>query len=318
MNNINLGYACINMQLSCPQQWGNQPRGVERITTNRTMIRRTFDERGLPYASELALKNCRDLLKILQWNEAHNIKFFRLTSNMFPWASEYKLSELPDFNAIRDALQAAGDFIRLHSHRVTSHPGPFNKLTSPKERVILNTIRDLDHHGEVFDMLGLSRTPYNKLNIHVGAHYNNKPMALANFNKNFHRLSEGARSRLTVENDDKASLYSTKELHDEVYLNIGIPIVHDLHHHTFCTGGLDQEEALLTAAMTWGDIKPVVHYSQSRSVEHDDPKIRANAHSDSYWTPVNTCGLDVDVMLECKHKELGLYAMRDLLAGGVS
>ena len=235
MNNINLGYACINMQLSCPQQWGNQPRGVERITTNRTMIRRTFVERGLPYASELALKNCIDLLKILQWNEAHDIKFFRLTSNMFPWASEYKLSDLPDFNAIRDALQAAGDFIRLHEHRVTSHPGPFNKLTSPDERVILNTVRDLDHHGEVFD------------------------------------------------------------------------------HHTFCTGDLDQAEALLTAAMTWGDIKPVVHYSQSRSVEHNDSKIRANAHSDSYWTPVDTHGLNVDVMLECKHKELGLYAMRELL-----
>ena len=164
-------------------------------------------------------------------------------------------------------------------------------------------------------MLGLSRTPYNKLNIHVGAHYNNKPMALANFNKNFHRLSAGAKSRLTVENDDKASLYSTKELYDEVYLKIGIPIVHDLHHHLFCTGGLDQEEALLTAAMTWGDIKPVVHYSQSRAVEHNDPKIRANAHSDSYWDPVNTYDLDVDVMLECKYKEIGLRDMRRLLRG---
>ena len=76
---------------------------------------------------------------------------------------------------------------------------------------------------------------------------------------------------------------------------------------------LDQEEALLTAAMTWGDVKPVVHYSQSRAIEHNDSKIRANAHSDSYWTPVDTFGLDVDVMLECKHKELGLFAMRQLL-----
>jgi UV DNA damage endonuclease len=313
MKNINLGYACINMELSNPQQWGGQPRGVERITTNRSMIRRTFDERGLPYASELALKNCQDLLKILQWNEKNDINFFRLSSDLFPWASEYKLSDLPDFNAIHSALQKAGEFASLRGHRITAHPGPFNKLTSPDERVIQNTIRDLDHHGEVFDMLGLSRTPYNKLNIHVGAHYNNKPMALANFNKNFHRLSEAAKSRLTVENDDKASLYSTKELHDEVYLKIGIPIVHDIHHHFFCTGGLDQEEALLTAAVTWGDIKPVIHYSQSRSVEHKDPKIRDNAHSDSYWTAVDTHGLDVDVMLECKHKEVGLMKMRELL-----
>jgi len=68
------------------------------------------------------------------------------------------------------------------------------------------------------------------------------------------------------------------------------------------------------ALSTWGDVRPVVHYSQSRSVEHNDPKIRANAHSDSYWTPIDTFGFDMDVMLECKHKELGLFKMRELMA----
>ena len=302
----NLGYACINMHLS------DLPKS-QRITTNRSMIRRTFRAKGLPYASELALANCQDLLTILKWNEQHDIRFFRISSDIFPWASEYKLSDLPDFDAICDALQDAGDYIEDHGHRITSHPGPYNKLTSPREQVVLNTIRDLDIHGELFDMLGLSRTPHNKLNIHVGAHYNDKPMALGNFCRNFHRLSEAARTRLTVENDDKASLYSTKELYDSVYNEIGIPIVHDVHHHKFCTGGIDDEEAMLLAAMTWGDVKPVIHYSQSRSVEHDDPKIRDNAHSDSYWTPVDTHGLDIDVMLECKHKEVGLFKMRELM-----
>jgi len=302
----NLGYACINMHLS------GLPKS-QRVTTNRSMIRRTFNDRGLPYASELALANCRDLLTILKWNEQHDIRFFRISSDIFPWASEYKLSDLPDYDDICDALQDAGDYIEDHGHRITSHPGPYNKLTSPREQVVINTIRDLDTHGELFDMLGLSRTPHNKLNIHVGAHYNDKPMALGNFCRNFYRLSEAARSRLTVENDDKASLYSTKELYDSVYSEIGIPIVHDVHHHKFCTGGIDDEEAMLLAAMTWGDVKPVIHYSQSRSVEHDDPKIRANAHSDSYWEPVDTYGLDIDVMLECKHKEIGLFKMRELM-----
>jgi UV DNA damage endonuclease len=306
MNMTNLGYACINMHLS------GLPKS-QRVTTNRSMIRRTFNDRGLPYASELALANCRDLLTILKWNEQHDIRFFRISSDIFPWASEYKLSDLPDYDDICDALQDAGDYIEDHGHRITSHPGPYNKLTSPREQVVINTIRDLDTHGELFDMLGLSRTPHNKLNIHVGAHYNDKPMALGNFCRNFYRLSEAARSRLTVENDDKASLYSTKELYDSVYNEIGIPIVHDVHHHKFCTGGIDDEEAMLLAAMTWGDVKPVIHYSQSRSVEHDDPKIRANAHSDSYWEPVDTYGLDIDVMLECKHKEIGLFKMRELM-----
>jgi UV DNA damage endonuclease len=77
---------------------------------------------------------------------------------------------------------------------------------------------------------------------------------------------------------------------------------------------LDNEEATLLAAMTWGDVTPVIHYSQSRAIEHNDVRIRANAHSDSYWEPVNTYGLDLDVMLECKHKEIGLFKMRELLA----
>ena len=54
-----LGYACINMNLS-----NHKPK----ITTNRSMIKRTFTEKGLPYASELALQNCKDLLTILKWN----------------------------------------------------------------------------------------------------------------------------------------------------------------------------------------------------------------------------------------------------------
>ena len=302
----NLGYACINMGLS------NLPKS-KRITTNRSMIKKTFKAKGVSYASELALQNCLDLEKIIQWNEDNDIKFYRMSSDIFPWHSEYDLEQLPDFEKIAESLNRAGQLAKSYGQRITTHPGPFNKLTSPTEKVVTNTIVDLENHGRIFDLMGLPRSPYAKINIHVGAHYNNKPMAVGNFCRNFDRLSDAVKTRLTVENDDKASLYSTKELYEDVYKQIGIPIVFDYHHHKFCTGGQDEEEALLTACMTWGNIKPVVHYSQSRSVEHNDPKIRANAHSDSYWTPINLYNLDLDVMLECKHKELGLFKMKELM-----
>ena len=305
---INLGYACINMSLSYPKQ-----RGVPRVTTNRSMIKRTFKKRGLQYASELALQNVKDLYSILHWNEEHNIKFYRLSSDVFPWASNYAMEELPDYEQILYWCNRSGDYAKTHGHRITSHPGPFNKLTSPKDHVVRNTITDLEVHGKFFDMLGLARSPWAKINIHVGAHYNNKPMAVDNFCRNFELLSDAVKTRLTVENDDKASLYSTRELYEDVYSRIGIPIVHDLHHHLFCTGGLTNAEALATAVTTWGSVKPVVHYSQSRPDEQNDPKIRPNAHSDSYWVPVDTYGHDVDVMLEAKHKELALFKMRALL-----
>ena len=307
---MNLGYACINMQLSYPQEWGGRPKGVEPITTNRSMIRRTYDAKGIIYASALSLKNCEDLEKIIDWNLQNGIQFYRMSSNVFPWASEHGIKALPDYDTICQVLKRCGDKAKAGNLRLTFHPGPFNKLTSPREQVVLNTIKDLEIHGETMDLMGLDRSPWAKINIHVGAHYNDKPMAIGNFCKNFYRLSDSVKSRLTVENDDKASLYSTTELYDGIYKRIGIPIVHDFHHHTFCTGGLSQEEALQIAISTWGDIKPVTHYSQSRAVEYNDTKIKANAHSDSYWEPVNTYGQNIDVMLECKHKEIGLMQMR--------
>lgn len=304
----NYGYACINMQLSNPQDYGGHKN--DRITTNRSMIKRTFQERGIEYASSLSLLNILDLQKILEWNVEHGINFFRLSSNVFPWASEYQLCDMPDYEAIWDACESAGNYVKKHGIRITSHPGPFNKLASPKERVFENTKRDLEIHGELFDMLGLPRDHYAKINIHVGAAYGNKPVALDTFVANFERLPGSVTSRLTVENDDRQSLYSTKELYEGLFRRTGIPIVFDYHHHGFCTGDLTEKQALELAISTWGQIKPVVHYSESRAEEKKDPKIRAHAHSDYVNGPVDDYGYDLDVMIEAKAKELALFGLQ--------
>jgi UV DNA damage endonuclease len=177
-----LGYACINMGFS------ERPK-KQRITTNRTMIKRTFKARGLAYASELALQNAKDLKKILEWNTKNDINFFRMSSGIFSWASEYDIKDLPDYDQIAQALGEAGAYARSVNQRLTTHPDHFNKLTSPHERVIKNTVRDLEIHGELFDLLGQPRTPWAKINIHVGATYGDKPMAIDNFCRNFERLS---------------------------------------------------------------------------------------------------------------------------------
>ena len=65
---MNIGYACINMQLSYPQKYGGKEKGVLPITTGRSMIKRTFQTKGLDYASELTLKNVKDLNSIIGWN----------------------------------------------------------------------------------------------------------------------------------------------------------------------------------------------------------------------------------------------------------
>jgi len=88
------------------------------------MVHRTYEAKGVQYASQLALQNVQALLQILQWNLEKGIRVFRITSELFWWASEYQLESMPDFAAIRCVLEQAG---RLPI-RVSTHPGPFNKL----------------------------------------------------------------------------------------------------------------------------------------------------------------------------------------------
>ena len=298
-----MGYACINMQLS------NQK---PRIYRGRSMIKRTFKSKGIEYASELGLQNTKDLFEIIKWNNENGFNFFRITSNLFPWCSEYKLSDMPDYKEICNVLSDVGKYVDNNGMRITSHPGPFNVLTSPHPHVVDNCITDLSIHGEVFDMMGLSRTPYNKINIHIGGVYGDKVSAMERFCKNFERLPESVKSRLTVENDDKASMYSVVDLYEGVYCKIGIPIVFDYHHHRFNTGGLSEEDALEVAISTWVDVVPVVHYSESRSIEQEDDKIRPQAHSDYVYDYIDTYGNEVDIMVEAKAKELAVLKYKEV------
>jgi UV DNA damage endonuclease len=298
-----MGYACINMQLSSQKP---------KIYTGRSMIKRTFLSKGIDYASQLGLDNCKDLYKILEWNNENGFNFFRITSNLFPWSSEYKLSDMPDYDEICDILSKAGRYAIDNDIRITSHPGPFNVLTSPHEHVVENCINDLSIHGEVFDLMGLSRTPYNKINIHIGGAYGDKVSAMKRFCENFHRLPDSVKTRLTVENDDKATMYSVTDLYEGVYCKIGIPIVFDYHHHRFCDGGLSEEDALEVAISTWGNIVPVVHYSESRNIEQEDDKIRPQAHSDYVRDYIDTYGNRVDIMVEAKHKELAVLKYKEI------
>jgi UV DNA damage endonuclease len=294
---MNLGYACINMTLS---------ESKPKITTNRSMVKKTFLERGLSYAGELGELNAGDLIHILKWNVDNNIKLFRLSSEFFPWASEYNFEELPQYKHIKTLLERAGKYAQSVGMRINSHPGPFNVLTSPKESVVQNTIIDLELHGKIFDLMGLQQSPYNNINIHCNGVYGDKKSAMDRFILNFQRLSTSVKNRLTVENDDKASMYSVKDLM-YIHEKTGIPIVFDYHHHQFCTGGLTEEEALKLAVSTWPKgITPEVHYSESKALHDENTKLKPQAHSDYIKLLPNTYELDLDIMVEAKAKELAI------------
>lgn len=291
---MNLGYACINMSIG------------KKVTTNRTMVKRTFESKGLDYVSDLALANAKDVIKILEWNRLNGISLFRLSSALIPWGDHIDITQLKDYKEIKSELKKAGDFAKFHNMRINSHPGPFVVLTSPNETVVTNAIADLELHGKIFDMMGLSQTRYNNINIHCNGVYGDKKSAMDRFIANFKRLSKSVQNRLTIENDDKASMYSVKDL---IYIHekTGIPIVFDYHHHQFCTGDLTEEQALKLAITTWPKgITPEVHYSESKALHENNPKEKPQAHSDYINSLPNTYGMIVDVMVEAKAKELAI------------
>jgi UV DNA damage endonuclease len=287
----NIGYACINLSLQ-----------TRKVMTNRGMIKKTFAEKGIQYASQLARQNVEDLLTIVDWNLQHSFAIFRISSDLFPWASEYQITSLPDFAHIRATLEAIG----RRPIRLTVHPGPFNHLAG-QGAVLTNTVKDLDYQSEVFDLMGLTPSHWNKINIHAGGTYGDKDATMSRFARNFALLAAGTRARLTVENDDRTSLYAVPDLL-RLYETIGTPIVFDFFHHALHPADQTQEEAFLMACDTW-DVRPVVHYSDSRR-DHEDPKARREAHADWLYAPVNTYGRDVDIVFESKMKELSILRLR--------
>lgn len=99
------------------------PSQPEHATKNRPDKSKPASiERGQRYVEELCLANIRDLPKMLRWNDKYGIKFMRLSSEMFPFAShaEHGYSLAPFAS---EALAEVGKVVAELGHRVSSHPG---------------------------------------------------------------------------------------------------------------------------------------------------------------------------------------------------
>lgn len=291
---VRFGYACLNVTLG--------KRGGFR-----SMIKRTWEEKGLPHASRLIVENLETLCGIIEWNNQNGVKLYRMSSDMAPWASEYEFEQLPDWQLIRGLFEKAGQLAASGGQRITFHPGQFNCLTSPRDHVVQNCIRDLRIHGEIMDMMGLPSSQESKINIHLGGAFGEKEVAMDRWCKNFELVPENVRCRLTVENDDKAALFSAKDLH-RVWQRTGTPTVFDSHHYEVgAKSEISYEESISLAASTWpAGVRPVCHLSNSAKIFEGKP-VAITAHSDYIHKPFNDCGLGLDVVIEAKAKELAVF-----------
>ena len=297
----NIGYCCIPM--GCNE---GKPK-KEHITVNRGMVRRTFDAKGLPYVSELIIENLKDTLKVLDYNLKNHIYIYRLSSDSFPWMSEYEFSDLPNFKLIQILMAQIGEKIKSNSIRCSYHPAPFNVLASENPSVVEKTIKELNKHAELMDLMSLDKTTFYPINIHINTTKPTREEAAQRFVDRFPLLSESCRKRLTLENDDSPNQYSVKMLYDWVHTKIGIPIVFDQHHFNYGPQDQTMEEALRLAHSTW-KTRPMTHMSSPKTLE--DTSGRQTAHADYIYEEIKTFGLDFDTELECKMKDLALLRYR--------
>lgn len=267
------------------------------IRCNRTIQQKTWESEGLERASELTLQNTRDLIRILVWNVEHDIKFYRCTSFLMTWNSEYEIDELPDSERIRENLRTAGDIVREHDMRFSFHPSHWCKPGSPDPDVIANTVGDLNNHGKWMDAMGLARTREYPINIHIGATYGDKRETARRVLENMNLLHPGARERLTLENDDNRNMWSVRDLVRLV--GHEIPVTFDYHHHQF-SSERPYRDGFCDALETW-DVTPVTHYSEpARLWGHDN---KPQKHSDYISEIPEWLVRESDVMVESKEKE---------------
>jgi UV DNA damage endonuclease len=315
--------ACLNTYLRT---------SVPPIFCSRTLRLASLQSLGVPNSpaplarlQSLCHQNSIDLLKTLKWNERFNIRFFRISSELFPFYSHKVWGNYDVGEPTRKVLEECGKWVMEKGHRVTMHPGQFNQLASPNESIVENTIRDLDYHLKIFELLKLSgQTDRDAVMIlHMGGTYGgDKPAVYARFKQVYSNLSQGIKARLVLENDDVS--YTISDLLP-LCEELNIPLVLDWHHHNVLPGpliaGSDSVVPLLPRIkQTWirRGIKPKQHLSCARLPWRFAPNAMSlRGHSDRIafigcgkgngdgmeQGGMPPCEDDVDLMIEAKDKE---------------
>lgn len=290
---MNLSLCCISIKLK------EQGIGFQTMTYSR-FTKLPYDE-ALQILSARILNNFEVTGKTIQECYNQGIKGYRMSSNIAPLINHpninLNLSDLPNFDKIKREIENVKNIIKTTGVRVSAHPSEYISITSDNSGIISNSIRDLEQHGEIFDLLALPQSHWSPLNIHC--RQEGEPMEIfQKFAKNFAKLSNSVKSRLVVEiNDNKNGTWNISNLYKYFYDKLGLPITFDNLHHKFCHGGVDEKEAFFIAYKTWDTI-PLFHFSEGVN--------NTRKHADYATGIPNDYGMPVYWDVECKAKDLAI------------
>jgi UV DNA damage endonuclease len=279
---MKIGYPCINRSLKCKSA--------------STFRLKNYSETRL---IETVRQNLQCLLEILEYNVRAKLYFFRITSDLVPFASHpvnrYRWQEF-----FKKEFLKIGDLIRKNDLRISMHPDQFTLINSIDPRVFTRSVAELEYHADVLDLMGLDSTA--KIQIHVGGVYKEKEKSMKRFVLRYGKLSTRVRKRLVIENDE----YNYK-LADclKISKETDVPVLFDAYHHEMNNEGESTTECLEESKRTWRSFDgiPMIDYSQQKN------GAVKGAHAERIDTRKfkrfleATHPYDFDVMLEIKDKE---------------
>lgn len=292
---LRLGLCCLNTVLR-----------EQNIFCSRTCIRKNFT---VSLAQQKALLNLRDLLIMIEWNQQHNIKCFRISSSIFPHFTD-DATEPYTIDFARPLLKQIGDKIREYGHRIIMHPGQFNQVGAKDPHVLAKTVADLQHHASILDAMEIDHNGI--LIVHGGGVYQSKTETMTRWITQFKMLPESVKRRLVVENDERN--YNTEDcLH--LAKACQIPLVFDFHHYQ-CWREPQRSIADLIPSIleTWSSVgKHVVMHVSEQEIGH-----KLGAHSDyveqipkEVFETILKYQIGIDLEIEAKMKEQAVLRLHE-------
>ena len=279
---MKIGYPCINRNIGC--------------TANSTFRLASYSRENLISKVE---NNLSCLRNILEFNVKQGLLFFRISSDLVPFAS-HPTCRFDWLNHFKTDFKEIGAFIQKNDLRISMHPDQFVLINAKDSDIVKRSINELEYHCDLLDALGLDKTA--RVQIHVGGVYGEKDKSMQRFIREYRKLNMKIKKRLVIENDDK--LYSVKDCL-VISNETGIPVLFDSFHHQCLNHGETNRESLVMAKSTWknSDGSLMVDYSSQKSgarkgthTEHINMRLFRQFLAE-------TEGLNFDIMLEIKDKE---------------
>lgn len=206
----NLGLVCITVS--------DEVR--YKTITRKRLLSFDLDEQE-QLISALYLYNMGTLARAVDFCVANQIRLYRISSQIFPFADEPVGIEI--LSRFQPELSLIGRRVNTLGLRLTVHPDQFVVINSDSADVVKNSVKILSMHARTLDYLEQPRSPWSVLEVHGGK--GNKADALV---AAIHELPSNICSRLALENDEY--IYSAGEILD-ICNAASVPMVFDAHHH---------------------------------------------------------------------------------------